>query len=114
MFPSGYTNAPQSATRDLFKATVTAQHNNQAKGAHPLDMAQVSKGAIPFAPNPNPAGPAHKTPARPAGVTAAQSAAKSTRSSPRFQNGDSIELPEIQTDDEDEDEDEGPLGVAAW
>lgn len=46
-----------------------------------------------------------------------KSVAKSaTRSSPRFQNGESIELPEIQTDDEDEDdevEDKG-LGMASW
>lgn len=115
MFPSGYSTASQSGTRDLFKATVTAQHNSHAKAAHPLDMAQVSKGAIPFAPNPNPAGPAHKTPARPGGTAAAKSAAKSApKSSPRFQNGDSIELPEIQTDDEEEDEDNGNVAVAPW
>ncbi len=112
-FTNGYTNAPPSATRDLFKATVTAQHNNQVKAAHPLDMAQVSKGAIPFASNPNPAGHSHKTPARPVGAGTAKSAAKSaTRSSPRFQNGESIELPEIDTDDEDDDD--AHIGVAAW
>lgn len=47
----------------------------------------------------------------------AKSAAKSAkRSSPRFQNGDNIELPEIQTDDEDDDEDDEAkgLGVASW
>lgn len=117
MFSNGYSNVPQSATRDLFKATVTAQHNGQMKAAHPLDMAQISKGAIPFAPNPNPAGPAYKTPARPGAVNGVKSAAKSAqRSSPRFQNGDNIELPEIQTDDEDEDEDDAPRsGIApAW
>lgn len=116
MFQNGYTNAPQSVTRDLFKATVTAQHSSQVKTAHPLDMAQISKGAIPFAPNPNPAGPAHKTPARPGAISGIKSAAKSAqRSSPRFQNGDSIELPEIQTDDEDDD-DEEPHGtsIATW
>ncbi|POR37534.1 Inner centromere-like protein pic1 [Tolypocladium paradoxum] len=111
----GYTNAPQSTTRDLFKATVTAQHNSQTKAAHPLDMAQISKGAIPFAPNPNPASASYKTPARPGAYNGAKSAAKSVpRSSPRFQNGESIELPEIQTDDEDEDEDETNGMVAAW
>ncbi|KAI0100625.1 hypothetical protein GGR51DRAFT_347009 [Nemania sp. FL0031] len=117
MFPAGYTNAPQqSITRDLFKTTVTNQHNSHIKAAHPLDMAQVSKGAIPFAPNPHTAGGSSKTPARPAGVKAAKSAAKSaTRSSPRFQNGESIELPEINTDDEDdEDEDDGRGLVADW
>lgn len=112
---AGYTPAAQGMTRDLFKATVTAQHNTQTKVGHPLDMAQVSKGAIPFAPNSNAA--SHKTPSRPAGATSksiAKSVMKSaTRQSPRFQNGDAIELPEIQTDDED-DEDEGHIGVAPW
>ncbi|KAI1505305.1 hypothetical protein F5X99DRAFT_277162 [Biscogniauxia marginata] len=115
MFPAGYTNATQNGTRDIFKTTVTSQHSSQVKAAHPLDMAQVSKSAIPFAPNP--AGPSHKTPARPQGVAAAKSAAKSaTRSSPRFQNGEAIELPEINTDDEDDDEydDGGKDMVAAW
>ena len=120
MFPAGYTNAPPSATRDLFKSTLTSQHTSHMKPAHPLDMAQFSKGAIPFAPNPNPAGPAsHKTPARPQGVAAVKSTAKSTtKSSPRFQNGESIELPEINTDDEDSDSDDGGGGgkdlMAAW
>ncbi|CAJ2513620.1 Uu.00g017390.m01.CDS01 [Anthostomella pinea] len=118
MFPAGYANAPQTGTRDLFKTTLTHQHNSQVKVAHPLDMAQVSKGAIPFAPNPNPAGPSYKTPGRPQGVAAAKSVAKSaTRSSPRFQNGDAIELPEINTDDDDDDDDDDDGGkdmVAAW
>lgn len=117
MFQNGYSNAPQSATRDLFKATVTAQHSGQVKTAHPLDMAQISKGDIRFAPNQNAAGPSsYKTPARVGQFNAAKSTAKSaTRSSPRFQNGDSIELPEIQTDDEDEDDDEPHgMSVAAW
>lgn len=89
---------------------------NQAKAAHPLDMAQISKGAIPFAPNPNSAGSSFKTPARPGAAHGMKSAAKSVqRSSPRFQNGDAIELPEIQTDDEDDEDDEPPAGtVAAW
>jgi len=110
MFNNGYTPAPQGVSRDLFKATVTGQHNGHAK--HPMEMAQLSKGAIPFAPNPN----AHKTPARPAGGPGAKSAAKSAqRSSPRFQNGDAIELPEIETDDEDdEDDDDRHIGVAEW
>ncbi|KAI0803994.1 hypothetical protein GGR55DRAFT_341811 [Xylaria sp. FL0064] len=117
MFPPGYTAAPQqSVTRDLFKATVTSQHNNHIKAAHPLDMAQVSKGAIPFASTAHSVGGPSKTPARPGGVAATKSAAKSaTRSSPRFQNGESIELPEINTDDEDEDdEDDGKGMVADW
>lgn len=117
MFPAGYTNAPQqSVTRDLFRATVTSQHNSHIKAAHPLDMAQVSKGAIPFAPSGHAAASSSKTPARPVGIANAKSAAKSaTRSSPRFQNGESIELPEINTDDEDDDEDDDGKGmVADW
>lgn len=114
MFPGGYTNAPPpSATRDLFKATVTSQHASHAKPGH-LDTAQFSKGAIPFAPNPNAPGQSHKTPARPPAAAGAKSAAKSAaKSSPRFPNGDAIELPEIQTDDEDDD-DEADIGVAPW
>lgn len=113
MFGNGYTPAPQGVSRDLFKSTVTAQHASHAKVAHPLEMAQLSKGAIPFAHNPNGAGAPHKTPARPAGGQGAKSAAKSAaKSSPRFQNGDAIELPEIETDEEDEDE--SHIGVAAW
>ncbi|KAI1738897.1 hypothetical protein F4680DRAFT_424327 [Xylaria scruposa] len=117
MFSAGYTNAPsQNVARDLFKATVTSQHNTHIKTAHPLDMAQVSKSAIPFAPNSHAVGGPSKTPARPIGMAAAKSAVKSvTRSSPRFQNGDSIELPEINTDDEDDDEnDDGGGLVADW
>lgn len=114
-YNTGYTPGPQGGvSRDLFKATVTGQHAGHAK--HPMDMAQLSKGAIPFAPNPN----AYKTPARPAGgAVAGKSAAKSVpRSSPRFQNGEAIELPEIKTDDEydddDDDDDDKHIGVAEW
>ncbi|KJK88434.1 hypothetical protein H633G_07686 [Metarhizium anisopliae BRIP 53284] len=115
VFQSGYTNAPHGATRDLFKATITAQHANQMKASHPLEMAQISKGAIPFAPNPNAAGPAYKTPARPGPANTAKSAAKSVpRSSPRFQNGEAIELPEIQTDDDSEDDEANGVVVAPW
>lgn len=116
MFPVGYANAPPSATKDLFKSTVTSQHNAQPKGGHPMDMAQFTKGTIPFAPNPNPAGPVHKTPARPMGGAPGKSVAKSaTRSSPRFQNGEHIELPEINTDDEDEySDDEHKEMFASW
>ncbi|KAF4975822.1 hypothetical protein FZEAL_7441 [Fusarium zealandicum] len=113
-FQNGY--VPQSATRDLFKTVINQQHSTQVKGGHPLDMAQIHKGAIPFAPNPNPAGPSFKTPARLGAVKGVKSAAKSAqRSSPRFQNGDDIELAEIQTDDEDEDDEEPHGGtVASW
>ncbi|KAK0627780.1 hypothetical protein B0T14DRAFT_144177 [Immersiella caudata] len=114
MFPNGYSNAPsQSASQNLLRAAVTtAQHNGQAKAANPLDMAQVSKGPIVFAPNPNAQGQAHKTPARTA-LTSKQQP-KSAKSSPRFPNGDAIELPEINTDDEDSDEDDSHIAIAPW
>lgn len=114
LFSSGYSNAPPSATRDLFKATVASQHS-QVKAAHPLDMAQISKAAIPFAPNANPAGPTFKTPARPGQYAAAKSAAKSvSRPSPQYPNGENIELPEIETDDEDEEDEAQSTAIAAW
>lgn len=122
-FTNGYTTAPQGVSRDLFKTMVTSQHTVQAKAAHPLDTAQFSKGAIPFASNPNPAGPSapHKTPARQLGAAAAaKSAAKSaTRSSPFGKQGDNISLPDIQTDDEDSDDDDdddrrNKMQLASW
>jgi len=112
IFPNGYANAPQPshAVPSLHKAALTSQHMHRAKPAHPMDMAQTSKAPINFAPNPSQAAATtHKTPARPAGavMNGAKSAGKpSARSSPRFQNGDSIELPEIPTDSEDEDSDD--------
>jgi hypothetical protein len=75
-------------------------------------MAQLSKGPIVFAPNPNAPGQAHKTPARTA-LTSKQQP-KSAKSSPRFPNGDAIELPEINTDDEDSDEDDSHIAIAPW
>ncbi|KAI5868558.1 hypothetical protein GGS23DRAFT_36772 [Durotheca rogersii] len=118
LFPSGYASASLNNNRDLFKATVTSQHNSQLKTAHPLDMTQVSKAPIPFAPNPSTAGSSYKTPARPQGGAVAKSTVKSaTRSSPRFQNGDSIELPEINTDDDDDDDDDDDGvrdAIASW
>ncbi|KAH7626085.1 hypothetical protein B0T09DRAFT_392392 [Sordaria sp. MPI-SDFR-AT-0083] len=121
IFASNYNNVPHappppSRTVDLFKKTTV----NQIKTGHALDTAQFQKGNhIPFA---NGAGPSSttqagssrhplQTPARP-GATAASralplpSASKHqpSRTSPRLAAiaaGDSIELPEIQTDDED-------------
>ncbi|KAL7916086.1 hypothetical protein GGI35DRAFT_431628 [Trichoderma velutinum] len=112
-FQNGYAAASHSATRDLFKAAVTAQHNSHIKAANPLDMAQISKGPIPFAPGSNAAGSSHKTPARPGQLASVKGSVR--KASPRFQNGDSIELPEIQTDDDDDDDDETDgMNVAAW
>ncbi|PKK42138.1 hypothetical protein CI102_14495 [Trichoderma harzianum] len=112
-FQNGYAAASHSATRDLFKAAVTAQHNSHIKAANPLDMAQISKGPIPFAPGSSAAGSSHKTPARPGQLASVKGSVR--KASPRFQNGDSIELPEIQTDDDDDDDDETQgMNVAAW
>ncbi|TFB03605.1 Inner centromere protein-related protein pic1 [Trichoderma ghanense] len=112
-FQPGYTAAPHGASRDLFKAAVTSQHHSHMKAAHPLDMAQISKGPIPFAPGSSAAGASHKTPARPGQLGTVKGSVR--KASPRFQNGDSIELPEIQTDDdEDDDEESGGMTVAAW
>lgn len=74
-------------------------------------MAQFSKGSIPFAPNPN---QAYKTPAKTAAGAVAKSAAQSAAASPKYQNGETIELPDIETEDEDEDEAEPSFGVASW
>ncbi|KAL5629924.1 hypothetical protein BROUX41_001530 [Berkeleyomyces rouxiae] len=119
--PSAYGQASQAApgpARDLFKT-------NPAKPG-PHDMSQFSKGAIPFASNnangsnnTNPPTNVFKTPGRTALPSNAKSVAKSvSRPSPRFQNGENIELPEIDTDeDEDEDDEEENarnMGVAPW
>ncbi|ROW09692.1 hypothetical protein VMCG_02211 [Cytospora schulzeri] len=64
LYTSGYAPAPQSATRDIFKAPAAPQHQ---KSAHPQDLAQVSKAHIPFASSHHAAGAAYKTPAKPTG-----------------------------------------------
>jgi hypothetical protein len=112
LFPSGYANASQSSHGQIHKpAHAVSQHMHQSKPVHPMDLAQNSKAPINFAPNPaHAAGQSHKTPARPAGPTnlASKSTTKqSAKSSPRYQNGENIDLPEIHTDSEDEDSDAG-------
>ncbi|KAG6008370.1 hypothetical protein E4U21_004574 [Claviceps maximensis] len=115
VFQNGYANASASGAPNLFKATLSSQHVSQLKGAHPLELAQISKGAIPFQPTSNAAGSAYKTPARSGPAGGAKSTAKSgSRSSPRFQNGEAIELPEIQTDDDSEDDESHGAIVAPW
>jgi hypothetical protein len=78
---------------------------NHSKPAHPMDMAQMSKGPIPFASSTNQQKPQpYKTPIRPGNTKSnVKSAAKS---SPQYQNGETIDLPEINTDSEDDDDDE--------
>ncbi|KAG6234177.1 hypothetical protein E4U26_005913 [Claviceps purpurea] len=116
---NSYANVPQSGAPNLFKATVSSQYAGQTKAAHPLELAQISKGGIPFQPTPNGAGAAYKTPARAGPSAAMKSAAKSvTRSTPGFQNGEAIELPEIMTDpeggEEEEEEKSHKKAVACW
>lgn len=117
LFPSGYANAPLS--NSLQRSTVISQHNmTQSKPAHPMDMAQVSKGPIPFASSSNQGNAQpHKTPARPGTASNnGKSAGKSTnKASPKYQNGENIELPEINTDSEDsDDEDKKAFPVSDW
>ena len=87
---SGYAAAPQPS------------HFPQPPSrSQPPQMSQYASAKIPFADAPNP--PAqNKTP-----VSAyMQKTIQTVKSSPHYQNGDKIELPEIQTDSEDEDSDE--------
>ena len=90
---------------------------SQAKTTHPMEMAQVSKAPIPFAPSSNQVhNQNHKTPARPGAANGGvKSGAKSTaKSSPRYQNGENIELPEIHTDSEDEDSADENFDAPSW
>ncbi|TVY14643.1 Inner centromere protein-related protein pic1 [Lachnellula arida] len=117
LFPSGYANVPPS--NNLQRNTLISQHTmNQSKPAHPMDMAQVSKGPIPFASSSSQANAQpYKTPARPGTSTAnGKSVAKSTsKPSPKYQNGENIELPEINTDSEDSDDEAGAsFPVSSW
>jgi hypothetical protein len=110
----GHTNAPPSASGNLYRATVTTQHLNQTSITHPLEMAQLSQAKIPFAQNSGAPGTTHKTPIRPPGGAVPPKSSKSVaRSSPRFPNGESIELPDIQTDD-DSDDGDAHFEFAAW
>jgi hypothetical protein len=66
-----------------------------------MEMAKFATAKIPFADNPNTT--SHKTPAR------------SAKSSPRFQNGEEVELPEVPTDSEDEEEGSGSsFAIPGW
>lgn len=107
LFPSGYTHAPSSA--NLQRSTLISQHNiNQSKPAHPMDMAQLSKAPIPFASSSSQNKPhPYKTPARPVGAKSQlKSTAKSAaKSSPQYQNGENIDLPDIHTDSDDSEDD---------
>ena len=91
----GYALAPQPAQLGQFPQPPTR--------AQPPQMTQYANSKIPFADAPNPPAPA-KTP-----LSAYQhKTITAIKSSPHYQNGEQIHLPEIPTDSEDEDsEDEG-------
>ncbi|KAH0553194.1 hypothetical protein GP486_006629 [Trichoglossum hirsutum] len=104
--PHGYavTQPPQGASHggsSLLKSTTTAQHHMQHnKGAHQMEMAKFATAKIPFADNPN--ATSHKTPVH------------SARSSPRYPNGEEVELPEVPTDSEDDEEESSSFAVPGW
>ncbi|KAI9731640.1 MAG: hypothetical protein M1818_007770 [Claussenomyces sp. TS43310] len=119
IFASGYANVPQAShgAPTLLQQATRPQQGHQQKPAHPMDMTHNSKATINFAPNTAQASGPHKTPARPVVTANGKSTAKaSTKSSPHYQNGDSIDLPEINTDSEDEDSDAGgnDFAVPDW
>lgn len=111
-----------SKSSTLHQSTVKSQHHSAVKGGY-LDTQQFAKGAIPFKVNPasqaGPSGQPLKTPARNVanggGIPRSSAKPAGARSSPRFnpQDGEAIELEEIQTDDDDDD-DHGDLKIAAW
>lgn len=74
--------------------------------AHPTTMAQYGNGAkIPFAEAPNPPQHANKTPKSAYTQHKVAAGVQLVKSSPQYQNGESIHLPEIPTDSEDSDSD---------
>ncbi|TKA77439.1 hypothetical protein B0A49_02331 [Cryomyces minteri] len=126
-FPHGYTHAPPATSHvsSMFKSTVTAQHQLQhpRAPAHPNDMATFSKAKIPFAEAPNPpaASSNHhqmQVPLKTPGPAKASKPSKSVKSSPAYPQGDSIQLPDINTDSEDSDSDDendtGGFAAPSW
>lgn len=87
-----------------------AQAQAQAKANHPLDMAHTSKAPINFAPSASAQPPSYKTPARAAASNAQKQQLMNSKakSSPRYQNGELIDLPEINTDSESDSGDDTP------
>lgn len=78
-----------------------------SRAAPPQLQQYATGGKIPFADAPNP--PVHtKTPAS----IMQQKTIQAVKSSPQYQNGESIQLPEIHTDSEDEDSDDDGNGFA--
>ncbi|KAL2352738.1 hypothetical protein BJ546DRAFT_179374 [Cryomyces antarcticus] len=126
-FSHGYTHAPPptSHVSSMFKSTVTAQHQLQhpRAPAHPNDMATFSKAKIPFAEAPNPPATSSnhhqvQVPLKTPGPAKASKPSKSAKSSPAYPQGDSIQLPDINTDSEDSDSDDenntGGFAAPSW
>ncbi|CAL5874284.1 uncharacterized protein PFLUO_LOCUS8573 [Penicillium psychrofluorescens] len=78
--------------------------------AHPMDMAKITSGKIPFAdPNHAPPPAAYKPSA------AGSQRAPPAKPSPKYPNSDSVHLPEIATDSEDEDDSDSEMfPVPQW
>ncbi|CCU83173.1 inner centromere protein [Blumeria hordei DH14] len=117
LYTNGYTNSMQST--NLQRSTTTNQHSsNQIKPSNPIDMTQIFKGPIQFAtPSTQASLQSHKTPARAANLnnsnklvikTVGKTAAKT---SPRYPNGETIDLPEILTDSENEESEEETMRI---
>lgn len=106
-FPHGYAHAPPPAAHHaqtaIYKASVTNQTHLGAKPgpSHPADTIKLSNARIPFADStanpktPGAAAPVFKTPARPLQPFSAH-----TKPSPAYPPGDSIALPEIESDED--------------
>jgi hypothetical protein len=98
-----YAPAPQSGHTGQLSQFPQPGNPRQA---HPTTMAQYGNGAkIPFAEAPNPPQHANKTPGSAYAQHKVAAGVQLVKSSPQYQNGESIHLPEIPTDSEDEDSD---------
>ncbi|RKF62990.1 putative inner centromere protein [Erysiphe neolycopersici] len=117
IFSHGYANNVSS--NNLQRSTLISQHNLiQSKPTHPLDMVQLAKGPIPFASissqgnSQSQKTPAHTTASNVNEKSNARTMIKKTaKSSPKYPNGENIDLPEIHTDSDDDDSDDQPIGV---
>lgn len=116
IFPNTYVNNYPSSS--LQRSTLISQHTlNQSRAGHPMDIAQLAKGPIPFAPATSQGNSQnYKTPNPAAQNSLAKSNIKSvaktvTRSSPRYQNGENIDLPEIPTDSDGDNSEDEAVGV---
>lgn len=110
MFSNGYTAAaslPKASTMNHTYHPHQQQqqqqqyHNQPPRPANPMDMAKYANGKIPFAENPNPAQPPHKTP-----LPSKKGGPHAAKSSPNYINPDNIDLAEIPTDSDSDSDSE--------